>query len=63
MPYVIGVDLGGTKCTVGAMSADGARQFAFQTDLTRAGDGADAVTTRMAQMVESVITQIGRAHV
>ena len=57
MPYVIGVDLGGTKCTVGAMSADGARQFAFQTDLSRAGDGADAVTTRMAQMVESVITQ------
>jgi glucokinase len=57
MDLILGVDLGGTKFTVGAMTADGAREFAFQTQLTRATQGADAVIERMALLIETVIAQ------
>ena len=53
----IGVDLGGTKISVGAMTADGAQQFALASKPTLAADGADAVVARIAGMIESTIAQ------
>ena len=55
MHLVIGVDLGGTKFAAGAMTADGRQAFAFQSELTRAEEGADAVVARMAQLIDKVI--------
>lgn len=57
MQFVIGVDLGGTKFAAVAMTTDGSSQHAFQSQLTRAEDGADAVLERIALLVETVIAQ------
>lgn len=53
--FIVGVDLGGTNIVVGAMTEDGARQYAMHSEPTRADDGADGVITRMARMVETTI--------
>ena len=55
--YVLGVDLGGTKISVGAMNADGGQTIAMQTTPTHADQGADAVVARIAQMVQTVMEQ------
>src|ERR1039458_472010 len=55
--FVVGVDLGGTKISAGAMSADGSREFGMRTELTRAEQGADAVVARIAGMIHAVIGQ------
>ncbi len=55
--YIVGVDLGGTNVVVGAMSADGASQFAMHTIPTRAELGADSVVERMVQLIERVIAE------
>jgi glucokinase len=57
--YIIGVDLGGTNIVVGAMSADGARQYAMQSTPTppRTESGSGSVVARMVQMLESTIAQ------
>jgi glucokinase len=55
--YVLGVDLGGTKISVGTMTADGSRRFALLSQPTLAVEGADAVTERIATMIESVIAR------
>jgi glucokinase len=55
--FVIGVDLGGTKISAGAMSADGTRQFAMRTEPTLAREGADAVVERIAGMIRAVAEQ------
>ena len=57
MQLVLGVDLGGTKFTIGAMSTDGAHEYAFHTELTLAERGADDVVARMARLIETVIAQ------
>lgn len=57
MKFVIGVDLGGTKLAVGAMTTNGTREYAFLNQLTHAEQGADAVADRMAALIETVITQ------
>ena len=57
MQFAIGVDLGGTKFAAGAMATDGSSQHAFQSQMTRAEQGADAVLERIAQLVETVIAQ------
>jgi glucokinase len=54
-PFVIGVDLGGTKLAAGAVSVDGKTQFALHNELTHAEEGADAVTARIARMIDAVI--------
>lgn len=54
--YIVGVDLGGTNIVVGALSADGERQFGMQSVPTRAEEGADAVVARMAGLIEDAIT-------
>jgi glucokinase len=53
--YLIGVDLGGTNIVVGAMSADGEAMHAVRSEPTRAQDGADAVTARIARLIEDTI--------
>src|SRR5882672_11439613 len=55
--YVVGVDLGGTKISVGAMPADGTQEFAMRTELTRASEGADAVVGRIVASIEAVIAE------
>ncbi|MDQ6924993.1 MAG: ROK family protein [Candidatus Eremiobacteraeota bacterium] len=53
--YVVGVDLGGTKISVGVVSVDGSRVFAVRTSLTRAELGPAAVVDRMVEMIEVAI--------
>ena len=55
--FVLGVDLGGTKISVGAMTADGSRQLALHSQPTLAAEGADAVVGRIASMIETVMAQ------
>jgi glucokinase len=55
--YVLGVDLGGTKISVGAMTADGSRQFALHSLPTLAAEGADAVVGRIGSMIETTIAE------
>jgi len=53
--YVIGVDLGGTKISVGSMPTDGSAVIAQHTEPTLAAEGADDVTARIARCIETVI--------
>jgi glucokinase len=53
--YVLGVDLGGTKISVGAMKADGTSQHAMHSLPTPAADGADAVVERIVAMIATTI--------
>jgi glucokinase len=55
--FVLGVDLGGTKISVGAMPADGSRQLGLHTQPTLADQGADAVVGRITGMIEAAIAQ------
>ena len=56
--YIIGVDLGGTNLSVGAMPVDGSREIGLRTLPTRADLGANAVSDRIAAMVESVVLDL-----
>ncbi|HKS07125.1 MAG TPA: ROK family glucokinase, partial [Gemmatimonadaceae bacterium] len=53
--FVVGIDLGGTKVAAGAVATDGSTQFPLRNELTRAEEGADAVSDRIARMVNEVI--------
>lgn len=55
MPYVIGVDLGGTKFAVGAVAVDGSRTVGFDSAPTHADREADDVVARIAGLVRAVI--------
>src|SRR3990172_1373352 len=55
--FVIGVDLGGTKLSAGAVSADGTRLVGLRTGLTHAEEGSDAVVARIARVVREVMEQ------
>jgi glucokinase len=55
--FVVGVDLGGTKISVGTMPADGSREIAARAEPTRAEQGAEAVVERIALMIEAVIAR------
>ena len=54
--YIIGVDLGGTNISVGAMPEDGSTACAARSVPTRADQGADAVVDRIVQLIELVIS-------
>jgi glucokinase len=56
--YVLGVDLGGTKISVGAMTTDGTRQLAQRTEPTLASEGADAVVGRIASMIDATAADV-----
>jgi glucokinase len=53
--YVIGVDLGGTKISVGAMPDDGSREIGVRSAPTRSEQGPEAVVDRIVEMIETVI--------
>ncbi len=53
--YVVGVDLGGTKISVGAVLAESGREVAVRTALTHAERGPDAVVERIVELIETVI--------
>lgn len=53
--FIIGVDLGGTKISAGAVSRDGARTAGFRSIETQAELGAEAVVDRIISLVEGVI--------
>ena len=66
--FVVGIDLGGTKISAGAMSADGSREFGTHTVLTRAEQGADGrggghfapdASSSLAQICGSHISSLG----
>ena len=56
--YVLGVDLGGTKISVGAMTADGTRQLGEHTEPTLAAEGADAVVGRIVSLIKATIAAV-----
>jgi glucokinase len=58
--YIVGIDLGGTNIAAAALPTDGSAVLAFASRLTRADLGADAVTGRIAEAVEDVITEVSR---
>ena len=60
--FVLGVDLGGTKISVGAMRADGVGEALLRSEPTRAEQGADAVVARIATMIEAVMGETNAAH-
>jgi len=53
--FIIGVDLGGTKISAGAVSEDGARTVGLRSVETQAESGANAVVDRIVALVEGVI--------
>ncbi|MFI5309684.1 MAG: ROK family protein [Gemmatimonadales bacterium] len=55
--FVVGVDLGGTKISVGAMRTDGKGEVDTHTELTHAEQGADAVVSHIAAMIDAVIAR------
>ncbi len=55
--YVVGVDLGGTKISVGSVIAESGREVVVRTALTHAERGSDAVVDRIVEMIETVIAQ------
>jgi glucokinase len=55
--YIVGVDLGGTNIVTGAISADGATSHGVHSLPTRAALGADAVVSRIVEMVETTIAR------
>jgi len=53
--FVLGVDLGGTKISVGAMTVDGRSRHALHSQPTLAAEGADAVVARIAAMIDDTV--------
>src|SRR5438477_9364248 len=53
--YVIGVDLGGTKISAGAVSEDGARMSGVRKIDTQSELGAEGVVDRIIGLIEGVI--------
>jgi glucokinase len=55
--FIVGIDLGGTNIAAGVMPTDGTREIAMRMIPTRAEEGAEAVVSRIAALIEDVITQ------
>jgi glucokinase len=52
MRLIVGVDIGGTNVVVGTIAEDGSAIYGVKKERTMTGDGADAVVTQVAQMVD-----------
>lgn len=52
MRLIVGVDIGGTNVVVGTVTEDGSAIHGLKKERTLVGDGADAVVTQVAQMVD-----------
>lgn len=55
--FIVGIDLGGTKISAGAMPTDGTREIAMRMIPTLAEGGAGSVVDRIAAVIEDVIAQ------
>ena len=53
--YIVGVDLGGTKIMVGALSEDGKQHLGMRSIATHAEQGSDVVIDRIVGAIEGVI--------
>src|SRR5918992_620081 len=53
--YIVGVDLGGTKIMVGALSEDGKRHLGMRSIATHSEQGSDVVIDRIVGAIEGVI--------
>src|SRR4051812_32659161 len=53
--FIIGVDLGGTKISAGALTEDGAHAHGMRSIATQAELGADGVVDRIVGLIEGVI--------
>jgi glucokinase len=53
--YIVGVDLGGTKIMVGALSEDGKQHLGMRSIATHAEQGSDVVVDRIVGAIEGVI--------
>jgi glucokinase len=53
--YIVGVDLGGTKIMVGALSEDGKQHLGMRSIATHAEQGSDVVIDRIIGAIEGVI--------
>jgi glucokinase len=53
--YIIGVDLGGTKISAGALTVDGSRTSGMRSIATQSELGAEAVVDRIIGVIEGVI--------
>jgi glucokinase len=60
MEWIIGVDIGGTNCVVGAVAVDGSRVAGEITRPTLPARGADAVINDLAEMVQDAASQVQR---
>ena len=58
MQWVIGIDVGGTNCVVGAVAADGSRVIGDHSQPTLPARGADAVIADLVTMGERVIEHV-----
>lgn len=52
IPYIVGVDVGGTNIVVGTVRADGSALYGLQKVRTPVADGAEAVVAQIARMIE-----------
>jgi glucokinase len=53
--FIIGVDLGGTKISAGAVTVDGSRTCGVRSIATQSEQGADAVVDRIVGLIEGVV--------
>jgi glucokinase len=58
MQWVIGIDIGGTNCVVGAVAADGSRVVGDHSQPTGAERGVDAVIADLVAMATRTITVV-----
>src|ERR1700709_1055503 len=58
MEWVIGIDIGGKDCVVGAVAADGARVLGDHAQPTLAARGSDAVIADLVTMSKRVMAQV-----
>ncbi|MGH7594561.1 MAG: ROK family protein [Gemmatimonadales bacterium] len=57
MQWVVGIDIGGTNCVVGAVATDGSQLIGDHSQPTLPGRGADAVIVALVGMATRVIAQ------
>lgn len=60
MQWVIGIDLGGTNCVVGAVAADGSRVIGDHSQPTLPGRGVNAVIGDLIAMARTTIATVRR---
>ena len=59
---MVGVDVGGTKISAGALPEDGSREIAVRSGPTLAKEGSEAVVDRIVAMIEGVVADAMRAE-